>query len=457
MKIFLLQSLMLVVQSEMIFDFKESRNLAEATKIVLEESFPSVINLISSRDVKNFDVSDFKNNLLSMSFIGSKFVIRQESADKISQLSGIQRRTAVLIIRSFAEFLDIYKRISSNLFMFNGNYLIVLVNGEISEIPDMFQLSWKLQIYNVVVMYELLDGVLMKSFLPMNRRSCNDTNPIIVNNFNNGSFASKNFFPDKMTNLFNCPVRIVAKINDEPYVLAKRLTNGNFEFSGQNIRLVTALAKSLSFKVELTVVDREGYLFDNGSSDGLMKALMEGRVNLALSNSALRPNRMKFFDRTTTILNEKVIFVIPPGRDFTAFEKIIYPFSLSLWLGIIVCLLFGYFVIFILKHRSKMEQNFVFGTNVQTPYLNMFIGYIGGVQPVLPRRNFARFLLMMFLMYTLVMRSLYEGLFYELLHSNKRHQEVQSLDELIEKKFQYYDLEQNIDLYEGSFELPRRR
>jgi hypothetical protein len=80
----------------------------------------------------------------------------------------------------------------------------------------------------------------------------------------------------------------------------------------------------------------------------------------------------------------------------------------------------------------------VFGTGVRTPCLNLFIAFIGGAQKKLPGRNFARFLLMIFLMYSLVIRTLYQASFYELLRSNKRHEEVQSIDEMIEKDFKFY-------------------
>lgn len=68
----------------------------------------------------------------------------------------------------------------------------------------------------------------------------------------------------------------------------------------------------------------------------------------------------------------------------------------------------------------------------------MFTAFIGGTQRPLPKRNFARFLLMMFLIFSLVIRTVYQGAFYQLLKSNKRHKGVQSMDEIVKSDFQFF-------------------
>lgn len=176
----------------------------------------------------------------------------------------------------------------------------------------------------------------------------------------------------------------------------------------------------------------------NGTSVGPLRALLDKDADISISGWWLNSIRLQFFDVTNSHLSESVIFVVPPGSPLTSFEKIVYPFSRSLWFWVIASLLVGLVVIFILKFRSKTAQNFVFGVGVKTPYLNMLIGFIGEPQNILPRTNFARFLLMTFLMYSLVMRTLYQGSFFNLVQSNKRHEEVQTFNEMIENKFHFY-------------------
>jgi hypothetical protein len=86
----------------------------------------------------------------------------------------------------------------------------------------------------------------------------------------------------------------------------------------------------------------------------------------------------------------------------------------------------------------------------------MFIGFIGGSQHVLPKRNFARFVLMMFLMYSLIIRTVYLGSFYEIIKSKKRIPEVKSIEELIQRDFMFLSMLGNSDIFQGTDQISRR-
>jgi hypothetical protein len=165
---------------------------------------------------------------------------------------------------------------------------------------------------------------------------------------------------------------------------------------------------------------------------------------------------MKFFEFTSAYYDALIYFVVPPGRDYTSFEKLIYPFELTSWIFILMFLLIGIFVIFIIERRSIIIQNFVFANDVKSPYLNMLNGIIGGSQHVLPKYNFARFILMNFLLYSIVIRTLYQGSFFELLKSNKRHEPAQTIDEMIERDYKFFASEGIVDLLQSSEAIRKR-
>jgi len=88
--------------------------------------------------------------------------------------------------------------------------------------------------------------------------------------------------------------------------------------------------------------------------------------------------------------------------------------------------------------------------------LNMLIGAVGGSQPVLPKRNFARFILMMFLLYALVIRTLYQGSYFKLLKSNRPKRKVQSIDEMVEKDFKFYVSNEVAELFQATAAVEER-
>jgi hypothetical protein len=70
--------------------------------------------------------------------------------------------------------------------------------------------------------------------------------------------------------------------------------------------------------------------------------------------------------------------------------------------------------------------------------MNLLAALVGGTQSRLPKRNFARFLLILFLLFSIVIRTLYQGSFYQLLNSNQQKEPVKSLEEMMSKGFNFY-------------------
>lgn len=348
---------------------------------------------------------------------------------------------------------------SPEVFRFNGFYLIVLVEGEIAEVQNMFEVLWKLQILNVNVVHEDRTGkVLVKTYKPFSLNNCNDTTPIVINEYVDGKFVNdlENFFPQKLENLHNCQVRVAIVNNTKPFAFYQKTVERSYELSGRDIDLIKALSKKLNFKIDFTYVGEIGHFYENGTSIGVLKALYNGHADLSISNWWLKTNRLKFFDCTTSYVSDQIILVIPPGHRLTSIEKVINAFTLSAWILVTVSLFIGIAVIFIVSRQSKDVQNFVFGRGVKTSYLNLFVAFIGGTQNILPRRNFARFLLMTFLMYSLVVRTLYQASFFKFMKSNKHYGDVKSISEMIQKDYKFYTYQGYVDLLGGTEGIKNR-
>ena len=433
--------------------YSKDPNLIFAVNEVINEIFENsvgTLNVITVDDREN--LMDFKEKLLSRALAECDFAIRQEFTSNLTFCNFQKRQSVIFIMENYEDFHKFYQKLTPEIFKFNGIYLIILVNGEIPELEKIFQLLWKIQVLRIFVVFENVDGsVPIKTFMPFATGNCYDTSPVTIETYKDGQFSTNktNLNHDKMENLNNCKVRVTVTNNTEPFVISRRLTNGTFELKGTDIKILNALSETLNFSVDYVYIGSQGYLLKNGTSEGPLRYLLDAEADLSITNWWLKLDRLKFLDATSPYLSDQIIFVVPPGRELTAFEKLIFPFTLNVWLIGLGCLLTGCLIIFLIKRRSKATQNFVFGSGVTSPYLNMFIGFIGGSQQILPQRNFARFLLMMFLLQTLVMRTLYQGSFFNLMRSHKRVKEVQSVDEMIEKDFEFYTYKGNADIFQG--------
>lgn len=415
-------------------------HLADAVVEAIAEKINSIAKSTNLVFANNISIN-FKKKLLSRINDVHEIPIRVISAKKFIPLKVLKRKFIVVIISNFSEFLEVHKRLKNN-FLFSGCILITLTHGEIPEIQDIFYLLWKIQIQNVNVIFEKDDGeIVVETFMPFTVNNCNDTRPIIINKYKDGKFVNdvNNLFPEKMKNLFGCSVRVSVCNNLAPYMVVKNLEDGGVQVGGgRDFKLISTLSQRLNFTINFTYTGNIGYFLDNGTAEGSLKGLLNNESDLTICDCWLKINRFRFLDSTFAYDSEPIIFVIPPGKLLTNFEKLVYPFDMFVWTLILASFFIGVLSILVIKRRSKEIQNFVFGIGVKTPCLNMFIAVVGGAQKILPRTNFARFLLMIFLMYSLVMRTLYQGSFYKLMQSNKRHKKIDTMERMIKDDFRFY-------------------
>lgn len=157
--------------------------------------------------------------------------------------------------------------------------------------------------------------------------------------------------------------------------------------------------------------------------------------------------RLKFVDSTAAYYNDYAILVVPPGKELTPLDKLLFPFTLIVWILLLSCILLAIVIIFAVEFHSNELQIFIFGFQVKNPILNLLNSLLGGAQNRLPRGTFARFILMNFLLFSLNVRTLYQGSMYHLMQSNRKYSELQSIDEIVADELKIYVLTLTADLF----------
>lgn len=192
------------------------------TKVLANEA--TTRNLIFCEHSNSFALKDFKDGFLPNTTQG----VRIESSNKVAAISGRRRHFTIILTSNLHDFNEIYCIITRSRFRLDGYFTIVLI-GEAFNVENIFKELWKKQIYNVNILVKESDKVLVKTFMPFSAGNCIDTSPTLINEFKNGKFINglKNFFPDKLKNLFNCTVRVSISSSSEPFVFATRLANGS--------------------------------------------------------------------------------------------------------------------------------------------------------------------------------------------------------------------------------------
>lgn len=380
------------------------------------------------------DLQDFQFGFLTKFDFAA---VRLEIISEVKVIDAYRKRWFnVFIINSSDEFLKVQSGLTRDKFRPSGTYLFILINGEVDDISEVFKSLWEKQIFNVAVVFEVPNGsVVVMTFVPFNDVRCFDTKPITINEFRNGSFIKdpRNILSNNMNNLHKCPMRVAIADNYPPFVVVDKKKK---KFSGRAIGLLEALAVSMNFKIEYTYVGPLGF-FLNGKGEGPLIALLNMQADISITNWWHKFSRLNQFTASSPYTTTQTVFLIPPGRDLSAFEKLAFPFTLPSWTLILLVFVIGLAVIFFMRFQSSAVSEFLLGRGNSTPYLNLLIAFIGGTQTDLPRRNFARYMLMMFLLYSMIIRTLYQASYYKLQQSNRHLKEIKSIDEMVDQNFTF--------------------
>ena len=333
--------------------------------------------------------------------------------------------------------LNSFRRITDLLYIHNGNVFVIVSIKEINvqDIQNIFQEFWDRSFLEVFVVYESQGTKLMATFNPFSSISCNNLTPLLTDitvTSNKLQVNSKQFRFNGRTliNFNKCPIRF-GLFPVAPYILNTSESKNLNDFSGRDIFLMKVLSKALNFTTK----------FDNFEAQYLKEmflSLINNSSDVLIGDFYLRHDRWLVADVSNPYFSTELVLVIPHGRPYTSFESLIMSFELTLWIFVAIVLFVALFTILLLKIRSKREQKFVFGSNVKHPIFNLVIVLLGVPQTKLPGRNFARFLLMNFVLFSFVIRSVYQGAAYKFLQTNIHHKEVQSIEGITEQDFSIY-------------------
>lgn len=379
------------------------------------------------------------NKLLSSSNFSSTFeLIAAENLENSTSKSA----NNLIFIDSMNDFRTISGRLNSQKFNLNGNFVLFAENCSNIDAEEVFNAAWKRHIVNINIICYDNGSTSVKTFTPYQHGTCGNTSSITVN-------KSDKFFPKKLKNLFGCPIKLVTFFYP-PITMRDTLANGTFKYFGSEMDLAFGLADALNFSLDIAYISQLGFpgiLYENGTATGILNQTITGEKDMLIGFYYLTYLRSQHMSFTQSHYSIPLIIMIPNGEPLTAFEKLFRPFQNVVWIFLGITFGSGVLVIAIINCQQKKVRDFIVGKGIQTPYLNMIIVFVGGSQHALPKRNFARSLLMIFTLFCLVQRSIYQSSLFLFIQSDGRHPEVATIDEMIDKKFDFYireTLEHNI-------------
>ncbi|XP_035918008.1 uncharacterized protein LOC118516251 [Anopheles stephensi] len=359
-----------------------------------------------------------------------------------------QRTQAILL----GEDVDAFERLLANFSPtandYSGRYLLVLTSTEQPiEWSRLFGLLWSRHMVHVNVLLVTANStVRVYSYDPYSPKHCGHPIVKLVTDFPSGSGdirRQRNLYPRRrVTSLHNCTLR-VGSFEAKPYIFLERKADGYTELGGFEGDMLRLLAHRLQFRVNVTEPLRQsqwGVMGAPGNSTGTMQLVQDELVDLVIACMALDVTRSIYLKPGCTHYTSRILLAVPPGRPYSAFEKLFRPFRTDIWtaLGAMLGCVVTVVVVLNCGQRARSLRRFVYGPSVQMPLLRALYVLWGGTVVVVPRRNFARSLLALWLSFTFVLRTLYQGSLYLYLQRSATYPPLATMDEVHQSALHYH-------------------
>ncbi|XP_065365315.1 uncharacterized protein LOC135958339 [Calliphora vicina] len=334
----------------------------------------------------------------------------------------------------------------------NGFFLFVYTGTEherLNNIKEIFRRLFNVYCTNVNVMLMVGRSPYLYTYFPFAKNKCHSAMPEFYISFrdiqkNFSAFEVKKIiFPSKVDNMHGCELA-VATWHYPPYIYVdKDPKSGEItRLHGIEGLLLSLLAEMMNFKIRIKAPQplERGDVFPNGTATGATKMIIEAEANITIISLMYNKIRSEVMQASSGYLFIPYVLAIPQGKKMSSFERLMKPFRYIIWSCFSSSIIFGILFIYYIRFlgRSKLME-FIYGQGNRLPFTNMLSVLFGiAIQGNLPIKNFARYILLVFLMYTFVLRSAYSGALYILLQDGRARNSYNSLAEIIDNNFTIY-------------------
>ncbi|XP_036320037.1 glutamate receptor ionotropic, delta-1 [Rhagoletis pomonella] len=359
--------------------------------------------------------------------------------------------TAIWFIDSWNSFGALAKDLDhpQSAYQRSGWFLIVYTGTEperLETVKNIFSRLFELFFVNVNV-FLLMDATpFVYTYFPFSRTKCHSAKPELLMSFRNKRpryihKSHRRFFPPKVNNLHGCELGVITW-HDPPFIILKTVdeTGHIVSIDGIEGMLISLLSEAMNFGIR--IVDPQphdrGAIYANGTLTGVTRMIVEGEGNISIIYFMYEKKRAQIMDASCSYMAFPLLVAIPPGRPISPLQRLFRPFKYIIWSLIGSNLVLAVLIIYALKlFGSKRVVSFVFGKANRFPFSNLWASLYGGgvIHNHLPYRNFSRYLLGLWLLCTLVLRSAYTGQLFIMLQDGRALTPLKTFQEIFEKKF----------------------
>lgn len=354
--------------------------------IVLSHQISSLLTPMLSQIVlevfvnrsEEFDVLVFENETEYFREVVNKVIKKTEIPLKILKVQNPEtiiklNQSAILLFKT----LNLFQVFLNSSLLYNeypkSFHFIVYIE-------DLVHFNWAIDTVSFFVMhssfiYEALRNeiyylVIVDSSLGA---FCREKEPVAINSFikNTRKWYMPNFFRGEKNDFKGCELTIGISL-PEPIIFDE----GKVAIDGYGKIIIDEIAKSLNIQcyfygINEHVKNRYGNVPDLWDVFILASSLRKTDRLKKSTTLFIRQAKKYPAHATFPFTSVDTVVLISQPALYTQFEKNILPFQIEVWVLLISTLMFAAGVIAVMKFTPRSQQQFVFGSRVSTPGLNL--------------------------------------------------------------------------------------
>ncbi|KAI8119049.1 hypothetical protein CVS40_9368 [Lucilia cuprina] len=307
-----------------------------------------------------------------------------------------------------------------------------------------FDISLSYNIRNVVVLNKAINGNYFSfyTYELFNTDQCE--NKIIIreiNRYENETLQNQFLFPDYRNDYQGCLINVSARempplltfngdINNETHLMEINRLDG---IEGDILKLI---ADALQIKIRLKFPQEVSKINPFLDSAGCFADLDYNWAQLAIGGFSSTLSSSDKYSTSLSYHATPYVFVVRSGLCFGPIEQLLNPLCTSTWIFVLVLIIVLIIFTKIVQMKPKV-RDFVFGPKMKEPIYSMFVIFLGYSlsTQILPKRNFARYLLISWLLLSFQIRNGYQGKMFDSLRFCKRIPVPQKISQLIEQDY----------------------
>jgi hypothetical protein len=226
-------------------------------------------------------------------------------------------------------------------------------------------------------------------------------------------------------------------VDSDPKI--KQIINrGNLTLRGIFYNIIEMAAKKANFTAyhQISMRTESVSLIDSFvPQKGLILFAKFDMNPILLTHAIFSSNKIHTVYFKTPYASHDSYFLVTPNDFYTNYEKLFFPFEQYAWMCFGLSFGFAFGAIYLVNRLQRRVRNVFFGLGIKNPTYNALGIFFGISQTKLPRENFARILLAMFLFLCLIFRTCYQSKMFEFMTTDMRKPPPETLEDLISMNY----------------------